>query len=294
MCYLDIPQEILFNIMLYGEIPQDLTNEYIVNAMRSINPNFRWVDLFTHVYHMNLNPIAINFKEVKKETTDRVSIHYEDKGDDVIVYYDVRRWSMRSYHTSDTERVTLRSIITSPYIEYMYERGCTLFSDHRRSNDIRSITLPDKYNHTIHDLHTHYPDIFQDVPDEVEILEAIRSIQPDFNMGYIFSRETFISDVRSGIQDDTGMNRIYWDTLMGRVNSMYLDSDILRIDMSSWATQAEMDSIRSIFPGCIVSLDLWAGQTATGRILIRALNGNSCTRLKICITTAVAAMMERH
>jgi len=280
--------------MLFGEIPEGLTNEYIINAMKSINPNFNWVNLFSHVYHKNLNPIGINFREVKKTTNDPCSVHYSDDGDNVLVEYDVRRWRNRSYLTSDAYRVTARSIITSRFNEIMYERAHTSFIDRRRRNDISQIMSTDKYDHTRSSLEVYYPNIFRDTPNDIQILQAIRSIQPDFNMGYIFSRETFISNVRSQLMDDSGMNRIYHDILIGRIDSMSLDADILKINMMSWITRPEISTLRSIFPGCIVSLDLRPGEMMTRTIHVRALNPESCKRLKLCITAGAAAMMERH
>jgi len=51
MSYIDVlPQELLFNVSEYGQVTPGLTPEYILNEVKSLDPNFDWSKEFTLEY----------------------------------------------------------------------------------------------------------------------------------------------------------------------------------------------------------------------------------------------------
>jgi hypothetical protein len=60
MDYSDLPQELLFNMALYGQVPPSLSSDYIAHEMFLINPSFQWCSVFIRLtrYEACMNELS--------------------------------------------------------------------------------------------------------------------------------------------------------------------------------------------------------------------------------------------
>uniref|UniRef100_A0A6C0BMS4 Uncharacterized protein n=1 Tax=viral metagenome TaxID=1070528 RepID=A0A6C0BMS4_9ZZZZ len=172
---MSLPQELLFESAMYGEAHPDLSAQYIVDAMKSIDPNFNWSFPLIVEYVMTNNQICKTVRDRMMENCDanlKISLNLGtitvldlDNNCELISGDNVLRGHV---YIDGILTYMYPSIISREYLHVWEDRGISTLK--RRGNE---------------DLPTILPELFTTVPSNVDIVETLKSMNANF--GVIFT-----------------------------------------------------------------------------------------------------------
>ena len=211
-----LPQELLFNISEYGQVPEGLTPEYIEQSVRNIDPNFDWSKEFTLEYLrsrdglyrevgdvLSLIPVtSINEIQLKPGRQYESIITVPIEGIRQSTIDGIISSHQGSYIQGDKIHIPIDVSIVDPSGVLDIRRAMYLAhprTDLVSSEDVLSLNKDDMEGEDLAVIRYNYPWLlntmekrglpgafprwFREIPTDLEIIQAILALNPQYNLG---------------------------------------------------------------------------------------------------------------